>query len=180
MLDPILNKNDKTAKLLIYFVSIVVFITIVILGRVQVPTSGSFDIHIFARINACINSVVSILLVWALVAVKQRKYRLHRKLMLGSIVLSSLFLISYIFHHLFAGDTTFGGQGAIRYVYYTILITHIFLAAIVLPFILFTAYRGMIAEWPGHRRLARITWPVWLYVSVSGVLVYLLISPYYG
>lgn len=180
MLDPILNKNDRTAKLLIYVVSAVVFITIVILGRVQVPSSGNFDIHIFARINACINSAVSLLLVFALVAVKQRKYRLHRNLMLASIVLSSLFLISYIFHHLFAGETSFGGEGVIRYVYYTILITHIFLAAIILPFILFTAYRGMVAEWPRHRRLARVTWPVWLYVSVSGVLVYLLISPYYG
>jgi len=180
MLDPLINKNDRMAKLLIYLVSAIVFITIVILGRVQVQTDGSFDVHIFARINAVINSAVSLLLVAALIAVKSKKYKLHRNIMLTSIVLSSLFLVSYIFHHLFAGDTRFGGEGPIRYIYYIILITHIFLAAIILPFILFTAYRGLITEWPRHRRLARITWPVWLYVSVSGVLVYLLISPYYS
>jgi len=82
-------------------------------------------------------------------------------------------------HHLLAGDTKFGGVGAIRYFYFIILITHIFLAAVILPFILFTAYRAMISEWPQHKKLARITWPIWFYVSLTGVLVYLLISPYY-
>jgi putative membrane protein len=99
--------------------------------------------------------------------------------MLAAIVLSVLFLISYICHHLFAGDTKFGGVGTIRYFYFFILITHIFLAAIILPFILFTAYRAMISEFPQHKRIARITWPIWLYVSVTGVLVYLMINPYY-
>src|SRR5690606_19149516 len=122
---------------------------------------------------------VSVLLIAALVAVKNKRYFLHRRLMLTAMALSVLFLMSYVCHHLFAGDTKFGGEGTIRYVYFFILITHILLAAIILPFILFTSYRAMIAEWPRHRKLARITWPIWLYVSVSGVLVYLFISPYY-
>jgi putative membrane protein len=99
--------------------------------------------------------------------------------MLAAIVMSVLFLVSYICHHLLAGDTSYGGQGAIRYLYYFILITHIVLAAVILPFILFTSYRALVAEWPAHRKLARITWPVWFYVSVTGVIVYLMISPYY-
>jgi putative membrane protein len=157
-----------------------VFLAVVILGRVQVPVSSDFDVHIFAKINAIINSMVSVLLLAGLVTVKgQKNYRLHKNIMLTAMVLSALFLVSYICHHLLAGDTRFRGVGSIRYVYYTILITHIFLAAIILPFILYTAYRASISEWPQHRKLARITWPIWFYVSVSGVLVYLLISPYY-
>jgi len=179
MLEPILVKNDKRARILIILASVFIFGAIVLLGRVEVPVGGAFDVHIFAKFNAIINSMVSVLLVAGLIAVKNRRYTLHKKIMLAAIVLSVLFLISYICHHLFAGDTKFGGAGTIRYVYFFILISHIFLAAIILPFILFTEYRAMISEWPLHRRMAKITWPIWLYVSVTGVLVYLLISPYY-
>jgi putative membrane protein len=179
MLEPILVKNDKIARLLIILVSVIVFIAVVALGRVELPIGGNFDVHVFAKINAVINSIVSVLLVAGLITVKKRNYRLHKKVMLTAMVLSALFLVSYICHHLFAGDTKFGGEGEIRYVYYFILITHIILAAIILPFILFTTYRAMIAEWPQHRRLAKITWPIWLYVSLTGVAVYLFISPYY-
>jgi putative membrane protein len=180
MLEPILTKNDRLARWLIILASLVVFVTIALLGRVEVPVGGAFDVHIFAKFNAVINSLVSLLLVFGLVAVRQKKYRLHKRSMLAAMLLSILFLVSYICHHLFAGDTKFGGTGSIRYVYYFILITHIFLAAIILPFILFTTYRAMIAEWPRHRRIAKITWPIWLYVSVTGVVVYLMISPYYS
>lgn len=179
MLDPILVKNDRRAKALIFITSIIVFVAVVILGRVQIPLGGTFDVHVFAKINAVINSLVSLLLICGMVAIKRRSFQLHKKLMLAAMVLSMLFLVSYICHHLFAGDTKFGGEGSIRYVYYFILITHIILAAIILPFILFTTYRAMIAEWPQHRRLAKITWPIWLYVSITGVVVYLMISPYY-
>lgn len=180
MLDPILIKNDRKATVLIVLVSVIIFAAIVVLGRVQLSAGLNFNPHIFATFNAIINSLVSLLLISGLITVRRRKYILHKKIMLSAIVLSVLFLISYICHHLFAGDTKFGGVGTIRYVYYFILITHIFLAAIILPFILFTAYRAMISEWPRHKKLARITWPIWLYVSVTGVLVYLMISPYYA
>ena len=181
MLQPILTKNDRMARVVIITLSLVVFIAVVVLGRVQIPVSGDFDVHIFARINAVINSIVSLLLLFGLITVKSRKiYKLHRNTMIAAMMLSALFLISYIAHHLLAGDTKFGGEGGIRYFYYFILITHIILAAIILPFILYTAYRAAISEWPQHRKLARITWPIWFYVSVTGVLVYLLISPYYS
>ena len=99
--------------------------------------------------------------------------------MLAAMVLSILFLISYICHHLFAGETKFGGTGTAKMIYYIILGTHIPLAGLILPFILFTAYRALIAEFPQHKKLARITWPVWFYVAVTGVIVYWMISPYY-
>ena len=118
---------------------------------------------------------------------------MHRNIMMTAMVLSVLFLVSYICHHLFAGETKFGdldhngivteaekaAAGSVRMLYYFLLITHIPLAGIILPFILFTAYRALIGEWRAHRRLARITWPIWFYVAISGVLVYILISPYY-
>ena len=138
-----------------------------------------FDIHIFALANAIINSIIAVLLIGALVAVKSKKFELHRKMMFGALILSIVFLLSYILHHLLAGDTKFGGEGAIRYFYYFILITHIILAALILPFILFTAYRGLTAEWPQHRKLAKITWPLWLYVAITGPIVYIMIGPYY-
>ncbi|MBW7913808.1 MAG: DUF420 domain-containing protein [Taibaiella sp.] len=179
MLTPLFKKNDKQARLLIFTVSFVVFAAVAVLSRVKLEVDLGFDIHIFALINAVINSAVSLLLIWALIAVKGKNYLLHKKLMLTAIVLSVLFLVSYIAHHLLAGDTVYGGEGPIRYFYYFILITHIILAAIILPFILFTAYRSLTGEYDKHKKLARYTWPLWLYVSVTGVLVYLMISPYY-
>lgn len=180
MLQAILKKNDKLANILIIAVSVIVFAVVVFLGRVEWKVDVGFDVHIFAKLNAVINTLVAVLLAIGLVAIKQRKYVVHKQLMFSAMILSVLFLISYICHHLFAGDTKFGGEGPVRYFYFFILITHIFLAAIILPFILFTAYRAMIAEFPRHKKLARITWPIWFYVAISGVIVYLMISPYYS
>jgi len=180
MPDATLKKNDGLARVLILTVSFVVFMAVVILSRVKLNVNLGFDVHVFATINAVINSIVSFLLIAAYVAVKNRNYLLHKKLMIAAIILSVIFLVSYIAHHLLTGDTHFGGTGMIRTAYFIILITHIFLAAIILPFILFTAYRGLVAEFPAHRKIAKITWPIWLYVSITGVVVYLMISPYYS
>lgn len=179
MLQPMFKKNDKKAKGLIYVTSLVIFLVIASLSKIKLDVDLGFDVHIFATINAVTNSLVSVLLVLALVAVKQRNYQRHKNFMMGAIILSLVFLVSYISHHLLAGDTYYGGEGTIRYVYFFILITHIFLAAIILPFILFTSYRALIGEYDKHKKLARYTWPLWFYVSVTGVVVYLMISPYY-
>ena len=180
MLTAVWTKNDVRARFLIIALSVIVFGAIVALGKVKLNVDLGFDEHIFAKINAAINSTVSVLLLLALIAVKNQKYLLHKRIMLTAIILSCLFLISYICHHLFTGETKFGGEGSIRYVYYFILGTHIILAAIILPFILFTAYRSMIGEFARHKKLARITWPIWFYVAVTGVVVYFMISPYYN
>ncbi|MEY4892516.1 MAG: hypothetical protein RIQ34_1128, partial [Bacteroidota bacterium] len=159
--------------------SAIVFAAVVVLGRIQLQVDLGFDVHVFAKANAVINSLVAVLLVAGLVSVKSRNYMLHKKLMMAAMVLSVLFLVSYIAHHLFAGETKFGGTGTIRTVYYLILFTHIPLAGLILPFILFSAYRALIGEWSAHKKLVRYTWPIWFYVAVTGVIVYCLISPYY-
>ncbi len=193
MIQPLIQKNDGKAKWLIGIFSVVVFVAVVLLDRIQLNVDLGFDVHIFALANAVINSCVSIALVAALFAVKAKKYLLHRNIMLVAMILSLLFLLSYIAHHLFAGETKFGdinfdgivsedekaAAGSLRIVYYIILLTHIPLAALILPFILFTSYRGLTGEWAKHKKIARYTWPLWLYVSITGVLVYILISPYY-
>jgi putative membrane protein len=179
MLTPSFKKNDSKAKTFIYVVSAVVFAAVVILNRIQLQVSLPFNPHVFATANAVINSLVAVLLLAGLVTAKQKNYALHKKIMLAAILLSVLFLLSYIAHHLFAGETKFGGEGTIRLVYYVILFTHIPLAGIILPFILFTAYRALIGEYETHRKLTRITWPIWFYVAVTGVIVYWMISPFY-
>lgn len=179
MLKPTWVKNDKKANLLIYTFSVIVFVLVVLLGRVQLDIDPGFDVHIFALINAVINSIVAILLIVALIAAKNGKYERHKSLMLGAMILSVLFLVSYIAHHLLAGSTRFGGEGPIKYIYYFILATHIPLAGLILPFILFTAYRGLTGEYNRHRKIAKITWPIWFYVAVTGPAIYILIRPYY-
>ena len=194
MLQPAIEKNDKKAKLFIYTVSFVVFAAVVFLSKYKLKVDLGFDVHAFAKINAVINSLVAVLLLAGLFTVKQKNYELHKKIMLSAILLSVLFLLSYIAHHLLAGDTKYGDlnhdgilsidekmlAGNLRMIYYFILITHIPLAAIILPFILFTAYRALTGEYDKHKKLVRITWPVWFYVAVSGVIVYLMINPYYS
>jgi putative membrane protein len=179
MLSPSWKKNDKKARTLILLFSVFVFAAVVLLGRIHLNIRVGFDVHVFAAINAVINSIVTLLLAAGLFAVKAKKYLLHKRLMISAIILSSLFLISYICHHLLAAETPFGGTGTIRYIYYFILGTHVILAGIILPLILFTAYRALIGEYGKHKKLVRITWPVWFYVAVTGVAVYILISPYY-
>lgn len=179
MIQASLQKNDKKARLLILTVSFVVFAAVVVLSKVKLEVDLGFDAHLFALVNAIINTIVSVLLVAALVAVKKKNYQLHKNIMIAAMLLSVLFLVSYIAHHLFNGETKFGGEGTLKSVYYFILLTHIPLAAIILPFILFTAYRGLTAEYSIHKKMARYTFPLWLYVSITGVLVYILISPYY-
>lgn len=179
MLEASIKKNDKTANLLIISFSVIVFVAVVFLSRIKLEVELPFNVHLFAKINAVINSLVSFLLLVGLLSVKRGNYQLHKKVMMTAMVLSLLFLVSYICHHLFSDSTSYGGDGFIKGVYYFILITHIILAAIILPFILFTSYRALVAEWPGHRKLAKITWPIWFYVSVTGVVVYWMISPYY-
>lgn len=191
---PVFEKNDKRARILIWTVSIIVFVAVAFLSEVKFNIKLNFNPHIFAAFNAVVNSIVAVLLVTALVAVKRKRYVLHKRIMITAIFLSVLFLLSYICHHLLSGETRFGDlnhdgilspdekllAGSLRYVYYIILITHIPLAGIVLPFILFTAYRALSGDYEKHRKLSRITWPIWFYVAVSGVVVYLLISPYYS
>lgn len=176
---PMLQGPEAGVKRLIWIFSVIVFLAVVVLNRVQVPAPEGVDVHLFARVNAVLNSLVSLLLIAGLFTARAGRWVAHRGVMLAAMALSLIFLVSYILHHLFAGETVYGGTGAVKVLYYIILFSHILLAALSLPFILFTAYRGLSARYQEHRKLARRVWPIWLYVSVSGVVVYFLISPYY-
>jgi putative membrane protein len=195
MLQPSLTKNDTKAKWLIGIVSFVVFAAVTILGKYNLAgkVHFNFDVHVFALTNAIINATVALLLIAGLLTIKQKKYQLHKNIMMTAMILSVLFLVSYICHHLFAGETAFGEMdgikglsaeelavaGSTRKIYILILLTHIPLAGLVLPFILFAAYRALTGEYAQHKKLVRYVWPVWFYVAVTGVVVYLMISPYY-
>jgi putative membrane protein len=182
------------ANWLIGIFSLVVFLIVVVLSKFKLDVELGFDVHIFATINAFVNATIAVVLVAALIAVKKKNYELHKKFMMTALVLSILFLLSYIAHHLLAGEAKFGdvnhdgivddaeklAVGSMRIVYLIILATHIILAAVILPFILFTAYRGLTGEFPAHKKIARITWPLWFYVAVTGPVVYFMISPYYN
>lgn len=195
MLAPAWEKNDRKAKTIIIIFSVVVFAAISILGRynlagkIELP----FDVHVFALANGVINAMVAILLLAGLFAIKQDRYLLHKRIMLTAMLLSVLFLVSYICHHLFAGETIYGetdgikglseaeleAAGSKRTLYLIILSTHIPLAGLALPFILFAAYRALTGDYNKHKKLVRIIWPVWFYVAVTGVIVYWMIRPYY-
>jgi len=196
MLEAVWKKNDVKAKNLIIIFSVIVFAAVSVLGRynlagkVELP----FDVHLFALANAIINGTVAILLLIGLLVVKRRSYLLHKRIMLTAMILSVLFLLSYICHHLFAGEAIYGetdgikglndaekaAAGSMRTVYLFILATHIPLAGLALPFILFAAYRALTGEFGKHKKLVRIIWPVWLYVAVTGVIIYIMIKPYYN
>ena len=190
-----LQKNDAKAKWLIGIFSIIVFATVIVLGKYNLAGKViiPFDVHFFALANAIINGTVAVLLIAGLLAVKKNSFELHKKIMLTAMVLSVLFLVSYICHHLLAGKTSYGetdgiqglsdiektAAGGGRSLYLIILITHIPLAGIGMPFILFAAYRALTGEYEKHKKIVRIIWPLWLYVAVTGVIVYVMISPYY-
>jgi putative membrane protein len=188
-----ITKNDAKARVTIFIFSIIVFVAVTALERVTLDVDLGFDAHLFAKANAVINTIVAILLVAGIILAKQGYYTTHRNIMLLAMGLSVLFLVSYICHHLFAGSTLYGdtdrngivseaekmAAGSMRMVYFFILGTHILLAGVSLPLILFTAYRALINENAVHRKLAKITWPIWFYVALSGPVVYLLISRFY-
>ncbi len=193
LLPPAISKNDKQARLLILVFSFVIFAAISFLTQIKINVNLGFDVHVFAFANAIINSIIAVLLVAALIAVKTGYYLLHKRIMLTALSLSIIFLISYIAHHLLAGEAYYGDANhdgmvsvdekaavsSTRNIYLIFLSTHIFLAAIILPFILFTAYRALISEFDKHIKLARITWPLWFYVAVTGPIIYWMIHPYY-
>jgi len=194
MLEPVLKKNDKLAYILIGVFSVVVFVVVTFLSKFTLEVELPFDKHIFALINAILNTGVAILLVAGLFAVKQKKYRLHKSMMMTAMILSLLFLVTYIAHHLLAGEAKFGDAnfdgvvddaekallGNTRPFYLILLSTHIVLAATSLPFILWTAYRALTSDFEAHKNLAKKVWPIWFYVAVTGPIVYLMIKQYYN
>lgn len=172
---------EKKYKKWIVIFSIAIPIAVAVLFGVNLKELG-FDVKpltFLPPIYASINGVTACILVAAFIAIKNKKIRVHDKLMKTAIVCSVLFLLMYIAYHMTSDSTKFGGEGTIRYVYYFVLITHILLSIAVIPLVLVTYVRALALKFDKHKKIARITFPIWLYVAISGVVVYLMISPYY-
>lgn len=176
-----MNKTTLTAEkkyqLWIYIVSIAVPVVVALLFGVRLPNVESLTF--LPPIYATMNGITALLLVLALVAIKNKKITLHENLMKTAIVCSFLFLVMYIAYHMTSDSTKFLGEGAITYVYYFILISHIVLSIIVIPLVLISYVRARLGQFKSHKKIVRYAFPAWLYVAVTGVIVYLMISPYY-
>ena len=189
-------QNEKIVKRVIYGAAVLICGLVVILQQKFLPHPDVFPQFIYKlpMVNAILNGACSILLILLLLDIKNRNIALHRKLNLTAFALSSLFLVCYVTAHYFIPDTKFGdvdhngimsveesaAVSGIKPVYVIILLTHIFLAAIVLPFVLLSFYYALTDQREKHKKITRISYPVWLYVTITGVVVYLMVSPYYN
>ncbi|MGJ8736749.1 DUF420 domain-containing protein [Zobellia laminariae] len=169
--------KEKKFNKLITIVSIVVPVVVAILFGVKIPNVERLGF--LPPIYASINGLTAVLLLVAVWAIKNGKKELHQNIMTSCIGLSLLFLLMYIGYHMTSESTTYGGEGAVRYVYFFILITHIILSIAIIPLVLKTYAFAYLKKFESHRKWAKITFPIWFYVAVTGVVVYLMISPYY-
>lgn len=190
------KQNDKTVFKIILFVSILICVVVILLNQKVIPVPQQFPgfIYKLPLVNAILNGTCSVLLILSLWAIKKKNILLHKRLNLTAFMLSALFIICYVTAHYFIPDTIFGDTdhshflddteraavSGIRPVYLVILLTHIFFAVIVLPLVLLSFYYGLKDDRVKHKRLTRFSYPIWLYVTVTGVVVYALISPYYN
>jgi putative membrane protein len=172
--------NEKKILRGIYILSAVVFLLVLILGMLPRAESIPPFVKYLPKLNALINGTCSILLVISFYFIRQKQVAIHKKLNIITFILSSVFLLSYVTFHSYGIETKFPAGNPLRPLYLSILISHILLAAIVLPLVLLSFYYGLTGKFKSHRRLTRWSFPIWLYVTVTGVIVYLMISPYYG
>jgi len=171
-----MKENPEKYKKVIIVLSIVIPIAVAALFGIKIP---GYNFSFLPPIYASINGLTAILLTISYISIRNGKRSRHEFLNKTCLVLSGLFLVMYVLYHITSEATPFGGEGFIKYVYYFILITHIILSVTVIPFVLFTFSRALAGNFERHKRLAKFTFPLWLYVAVTGVVVYLMISPYY-
>ncbi len=174
-------KNDKLFFRIALFIALVVFLLVAALNKRLIPVPDTYPsfINLFPMFNAIINATCFVLLLLSFRAIKQKQILTHKKLNLTTFLLSSLFLVLYVVYHYFAPETKFPVDAPYRSIYIPLLISHIILAAIILPMVLMSLYFGLNNKIEMHKKWTRFTWPIWLYVTFTGVVVYLMISPYY-
>ncbi|WP_300568670.1 DUF420 domain-containing protein [Flavobacterium sp.] len=175
------KKIEKKYNNWIVILSVAIPLVVALLFSVNLRKLG-YDVKplsFLPPIYATINGITAVILVWAVISIKNGKRKLHENLMKTAIALSVAFLAMYVAYHMTSNETKFGGVGIIRPIYFFILITHISLSIIIIPLVLVTYVRALSQRFDKHKKIARITFPIWLYVAVTGVIVYLLISPYY-
>ncbi len=169
---------EKKYSIWVWTLSIVIPVAVAILFMVRIPNVEPLDF--LPPIYASINGLTALLLLGAFNAIKNKKIALHERLMKISIGLSVVFLVMYVAYHMTSDPTPFGGEGIIKYLYYFILISHILLSIGIIPMVLITYVRAISKQFGEHKKIARYTFPIWLYIAVTGVIVYLMISPYYS
>lgn len=169
--------DEKKYNKWVVILSIAIPVAVAALFGIKIPNVE--PLSFLPPIYAAINGMTAIILVLAFVAIKRKNRVLHENLMTTAIMCSVVFLILYVAYHMTSDSTPYGGDGLLKYVYYFILITHICLSIIVIPFVLITYLRALTKDFEKHKKIARITFPLWLYVATTGVIVYLMISPYY-
>ena len=177
------NSNlEKKFKTPIILVSIIIPVAVVLLFSIRLKDFGInvAPLSFLPPIYATINGITAALLVSAVVAIKKGNRAIHEKLMTTAIVCSVVFLLMYVAYHMTADPTKFGGEGSIKYVYFFLLLTHIALSVTIIPLVLFTYVKALAGQFDNHKKLAKFTFPLWLYVAVTGVVVYLMIAPYYA
>lgn len=175
------NISEKKYNVWITILSIAIPLVVALLFGVNLRKLG-YDVKplsFLPPIYATINGITAVILVWAVISIKNGKRKLHENLMKTAIALSVAFLAMYVAYHMTSIETKFGGTGIIRPIYFFILITHISLSIIIIPLVLVTYVRALSQRFDKHKKIAKITFPIWLYVAVTGVIVYLMISPYY-
>lgn len=176
-----MSAKEKMYNRWIIILSVLIPLVVAVLFRVNLRDLG-YDVEplmFLPPIYASINGLTAVLLVWAVVAIKKGNRSLHERLVKICIACSVTFLAMYVAYHMTSVSTPYGGEGMARTVYFFILITHILLSIIIIPFVLITYVRGILGKFDAHKRIAKFTFPLWLYVAVTGVIVYLMISPYY-
>ncbi|MEX6626921.1 DUF420 domain-containing protein [Tenacibaculum salmonis] len=172
-----MNTKEQKYKKFITIVSIVIPIAVAALFGIKIPNVE--PLSFLPPIYASINGLTAVLLIASVIAIKKGNKKLHEQLNTTAIACSALFLVMYVAYHMTSNSTNFGGEGVIKYIYFFILITHIILSIIIIPFVLITFMRARLGNFSEHKKIAKITFPLWLYVAVTGVIVYLMISPYY-
>jgi putative membrane protein len=175
------KEKERKYNKWIVVLSIVIPVAVAALFGVNLRRLG-FDVEpltFLPPIYATVNGITAFVLVIAVIAIKNKNKKLHERLMKFAIALSVSFLVMYVAYHMTSDSTEFGGEGFIKYFYYVILISHILLSIVIIPLVLITFVRGITNNIERHKKIAKITFPLWLYVAISGVIVYLMISPYY-
>lgn len=176
--DPTLNRIKaiealKRWRIKILLVSVIVFLLIVAMGRIQIDTG--YDLSFLAAFHSTINFITFFILLYALIMIKRKRIQAHRKAIMLAMRMSVLFLLSYIVYHMTVPELRYCGQGSLRIIYFIILSTHIILSAILLPFILFTFARAYLGLYDMHRKMARWVMPFWMYIAISGPVIYVML-----
>lgn len=171
------KRTEKKLNRIAWVLTAIVLLLVGMMRRVKIETE--IDFSFLPPFHATVNAITALVLIYAYYQIRQKHIEQHRKAIYTAISLSMIFLLSYVVYHFTTPETRYGGEGAWRYVYFFLLITHVILAAVIFPFIMFTFIRAFTGQYDRHRRLARWVFPVWLYVAVTGPLCYLMLKPYY-